>query len=174
MTSFFNVERFSDKKFFFRVQKFGWKFIGFWPGSDDVSTFRKVLAVVHVVLVLSYAIFQFYFCYENRANLVVLLDALTPLTTQMTSTIKVLVIFSRRKAIKEILDHLRNSFYFDRSPESIKIHARVCRISFLFSFILCMFVNSTQLSFWLVPLIKDLFCIIQGVPRSYGLPLKSS
>lgn len=111
------TERFIERKYFFRVQKIGWKLIGFWPGSDNVSTFQIIISVLNSLEVLIYAVFQLSFCYVNRANLVVLLDAMTPVTTQITSAIKALVIVSQRKQIKEVLDQLKKSFYHGK-----KIH----------------------------------------------------
>lgn len=111
MFSMFKVERFSQKKFFFRVQKIGWKFIGFWPGSDKFSSFISIHVILNCLEVLIYAAFQLAFCFVNRGNLVVLLDALTPVATQIVSAVKALVILWRRKDIKETLDYLRDSFY---------------------------------------------------------------
>lgn len=110
MVSFIDSERFSDKKYFFRVQKLGWRLIGFWPGSSSIPTIQLVLAVLNGLEVLLYSIFQLTFCYQHRNELVVLLDALTPTVTQITSAMKMLVILWRRHEIKIILDYLQKSF----------------------------------------------------------------
>lgn len=114
MTSIFNIEQFSDKKYFFRVQKWGWKIVGFWPGSDSVSKFQTTLAVVNSIEVLIYSIFQLMYCYANRENLVLLLDAMTPVVTQITTAMKVLIIVWRRDEMRAILDYLKQSFYFGK------------------------------------------------------------
>lgn len=107
---FFNLENFSARKYFFSIQKLGWKFIGFWPGSDNITKFQLALVFFNVFEVLIYCIFQLNFCYVKRERLVVVLDALTPLATQFTTSIKVLVIVTWRKELKIVLDHLRDSF----------------------------------------------------------------
>lgn len=173
MFPFWDARSFSDKKFFFGVQKIGWTFLGFWPGSDNISACQLVYAVFNAFEVLTSAIFQLNFCFVNRQNLVILLDALTPLTTNITSAIKLLFIVWNRKEIKEILDHLKKSFYSDRKPEFIKIHGRISRISFIFTLILCVFTNLTQLFYWLLPAIAESYRLIQGVERNYDLPLKT-
>lgn len=105
---------FYDKKYFFRVQKWGWKIIGFWPNSDNVSKLRIALAVANSVEILIYSVFQLMYCYSNLDNLVFLLDALTPVVTQITTAMKVLIIVTRRKDIKFILNYLKQSFYHGR------------------------------------------------------------
>jgi hypothetical protein len=111
MASLFDALRFSQKKFFFPIQKLGWKFIGLWPGSDNITKLHLTIAVLNAFEVLIYSVFQFWFCYENRNKLVVLLDAVTPLGTQFTSAIKILLIVWRRHDLKVILDYLKNAFY---------------------------------------------------------------
>lgn len=110
MANFLAVERFTDKKSFFRIQKWGWRLIGFWPGSDVVTRLQLALAVLNILEVLIYGVFQFTFCYVNRGNLVVLLDALTPWLTQITSSFKVAIIIWNRRDIKVVLDYLMESF----------------------------------------------------------------
>lgn len=107
-----DTEQFSEKKFFFRVQKVGWKIVGFWPGSDNVSTFQTVLAVANCIEILIYSVFQLMYCYTNLDNLVFLLDALTPVLTQITTAMKVLIIVKKRDDMRAILDFLKKSFYF--------------------------------------------------------------
>lgn len=111
MVSIVDSERFSNKKYFFRVQKLGWRLIGFWPGSANVTSFQLVLAVLNGLEVLIYGVFQLTFCYVHRNELVTLLDALTPVVTQITSAMKMFVIVWRRNDIKIILDYLQKSFY---------------------------------------------------------------
>lgn len=103
--------KFSDKKYFFRVQKWGWKVIGFWPGMENVSKSRIARAVANSVEILIYSVFQLMYCYSNRHNLVFLLDALTPVLTQITTAIKVLIIVMRRKDMWLVLEYLKRSFY---------------------------------------------------------------
>lgn len=109
-----DIERFSDKKYFFRVQKWGWKIVGFWPGKDNVSTLQIVLAVANSIEVLIYSVFQLMFCYANKDNLVLLLDAMTPVLTQITTAMKVLIIVWRRDDMRAVLDYLKQSFYFGK------------------------------------------------------------
>lgn len=45
-------EQFNDQRFFFRVQKWGWRIVGFWPGNDHVSKFQIALAVANSIEIL--------------------------------------------------------------------------------------------------------------------------
>lgn len=110
MASIFDTERFTESKYFFRVQKWGWRFIGFWPGNDIVSTFRLVLATLNGLEVLIYGYFQMNFLLEHSDNLVILLDAMTPWVTQVTSAMKMFIIMWRRHDIQAILGPLKKSF----------------------------------------------------------------
>lgn len=105
-----SVEKFSEKKFFFPIQKIGWRFIGFWPGSDSIASWQIALAVCNALLVLIYAVFQLMFCFANNGDLVILLDALLPCVAHVVSAIKALIIILKRKEIKEILNSLEKSF----------------------------------------------------------------
>lgn len=116
MAPMLDTERFQDKKFFFRVQQFGWKIVGFWPGIDNVSTPLVVLAIANSIEILVYSVFQLLYCYESADNLVFLLDALTPVLTQITTAIKVLVIVARREDLRSILDYLKQSFCNGKLP----------------------------------------------------------
>ena len=111
LSSFFDLEKFSAKKYFFPIQQFGWRFIGFWPGSDAVTRLQLAVAFFNIFEILFYCIFQLNFCYINRSDLLVVLDAFTPLATQFTTPIKILVIVSRRREVKEVLDYLRESCF---------------------------------------------------------------
>lgn len=104
------TERFQNPKFFFRVQKWGWRIVGFWPGVSNVSFLGIFLAVVNSIEVLIYSVFQLLYCYSNTNNLVLLLDALTPVLTQITTAIKVLIIVARRDDLKFVLLFLKKSF----------------------------------------------------------------
>lgn len=105
-----HAERFSDPKYFFRIQKIGWKFIGFWPGRDKVSSLKLALAIANGLEVLIYCAFQLNFCYENQENLVMILDTLTPAITQFTSAMKIFFIVWNRHEILAVLNYLRESF----------------------------------------------------------------
>lgn len=111
MLSLLNIERFSDKKYFFRIPKIGWNLIGFWPGSDQISSFQICLLILNNLVVLTFNIFQVNFCFINRHNLAIFADASSPLFVQMTMLIKVLVIVWKRYEVKKVLDYLRDSFY---------------------------------------------------------------
>lgn len=111
MTGILNTERFQEKKYFFRVQKWGWRIVGFWPGMKNISALRIALAVANSIEILVYSVFQLLYCYHSADNLVSLLDALTPVLTQITTAIKVLIIVARRDDIKFILDYVKQSFY---------------------------------------------------------------
>lgn len=193
MPSWLDTSRFTDRKYFFRVQKIGWRLIGFWPGSDNISTLQILIAILNSLEVLIYAVFQLTFCYANRANLVVILDAMTPCATQITSAVKILIIVSRRKDIKVVLDHLkrsfydgnwiikmfelglsiRNSFQLERSREYDKIHGEISRYSFVFAAVLLFFTNMTHLFFWSLPAVRNLYNMAFGPERSYHLPFKA-
>ena len=145
-SSFFDLEKFSAKKYFFPIQQLGWKFIGFWPGSDAVTKLQLAVAFLNVFEILVYCIFQFNFCYVNRTDLLVVLDAFTPLATQFTTPIKILVIVSRRHELKEVLDHLKNSFY---SGEIDSIENR-----FIFIFVIQVLKNIFSFSISLLLILK--------------------
>lgn len=121
MASLLNVERFSDKKFFFPIQKLGWRFIGFWLGSDNITRLQILVAVLNSFEVLIYCVFQFNFCYVNRDKLVVVLDAATPLATQFTTALKILLIVWHRRDLKIILDFLKDSFYYGEFWNLLKL-----------------------------------------------------
>lgn len=111
MFSLLNIERFSDKKYFFRIPKIGWNLIGFWPGSDRISSFQIGLLVLNNLVVFIYSIFQVNFCYVNRKNFAIFADASSPLFIQVTMLIKIFVIVWKRHEVKEVLDFLGDSFY---------------------------------------------------------------
>lgn len=104
-------ERFEDEKYFFRVQQVGWKIVGFWPGMDNVPTRRIALAIANSIHILVYGCFQMLYCYERLDDLVIFLDALSPVLTQATTAMKVLTLVAMRKDLKWVLDHLKQSFY---------------------------------------------------------------
>ncbi len=114
MTRIVDIDRFQEQKYFFRVQKVGWRIVGFWPGNDNISKPRVILAIANSIEILVYSVFQLLYCYDNTDNLVFLLDALTPVVTQITTAVKVLVIVARRKELRSILDYLKQSFYYGK------------------------------------------------------------
>lgn len=120
MSGILDTERFQDKKYFFRVQKWGWNIVGLWPGMENVSMWRIVLAIANSVEILVYSLFQLLHCYESADNLVVLLDALTPVLTQITTAMKVIIIVVRRKDVKYILEYLKQSFYYGKFAHTFK------------------------------------------------------
>lgn len=114
MTGIFDSQRFVENRYFFRVQKWGWKIVGFWPGIEKVSSLRIALAVANSIEILVYSVFQLLYCYHSADNLVFVLDALTPVLTQITTAMKVLIIVARRNDLKFILDFLKQSFYYGK------------------------------------------------------------
>lgn len=111
MKSFFAYRKFADKKFFFRVQKLGWRIVGFWPGSDVIHKYQIVFAIFNCIQILIYGVFQINYCIANRDKLVLLLDTMTPMFTQITTAMKILFLIWKRKEVKMILDYLEKSFY---------------------------------------------------------------
>nr|QGW45394.1 odorant receptor 21 [Bradysia odoriphaga] len=172
-TQILQTERFTAQKYFFRVQKWGWKVVGFWPGMDNIPSLRIGLAIANSIEVLIYSVFQLMYCYESSDNLVFVLDALTPVLTQITTAMKVLIIVARREDLKFVLDYLKQSFYYDKSRESLKIHGRASIISFTFGLTLAVFANLTNLFFCLLPMVKDSYRLVMGIERSYDLPFKA-
>jgi hypothetical protein len=112
MKSFLSVQKFSEKKYFFQIPKIGCKFIGFWPGDETISKFKIALAFFNSFEILILAIFQINFCYTHRHNLTVFLDALTPLATQLTIGLKILVVIRQRRVLRDIIEFLRQSFFY--------------------------------------------------------------
>ncbi|KAJ6644456.1 Odorant receptor 22c, partial [Pseudolycoriella hygida] len=152
--------------------KTGWKIIGFWPGNH-ASKFQIALAVTNCMEILFYSVFQLMYCYTNLDNLVLLLDALTPVLTQIVSAIKVLIIVKRRNDTKSILDYLKQLFVLDKDAKSLKIRNKASFVSLLFALTLCIFANLTNLFFCLLPTVKDSYRLLTGVKRSYDLPFKA-
>lgn len=107
MKSLFSVKKFSEQKFFFRIAKIGCKFIGIWPGNQKIA-----FAVFNSFEILILAIFQFNFCFAHSDNLVVFLDALTPVMTQVTIGLKILVVVHQRRKLYEIIEYLKQSFFY--------------------------------------------------------------
>jgi hypothetical protein len=117
----FDRSKFKAKKFFFPIQMLGWKILGFWPGSKHISKLQLAFILFNVFEVLIYGTFQLNFCYQNRENLVVVLDAMTPLATQLTTSIKILVIVAWRNELKQVLDSLRECFLDGEVNELLEI-----------------------------------------------------
>jgi hypothetical protein len=47
---------FTSKRTFFRIQKFGWKLMGFWLASDEVTQFQLLFLFVNCMEVLIYGV----------------------------------------------------------------------------------------------------------------------
>jgi hypothetical protein len=110
MTNIFHYSKFMGKDTFFRVQKMGWAMIGFWIASDSVSRVRFSVLMFNCMEVLIYGIFQLLYCFDNRDNLKVFLDGLTPFLTQVPCILRVLILVFHRKELKQVLDYLKNIF----------------------------------------------------------------
>lgn len=101
---------FASEKYFFFIPRKVLRFLGFWPGSDNIRPWQIRFAIYNVLVVLIYAVFQINFCIKHRDSLVLFLNGCTPLVTQLISAIKILLLVSRRREVKKILDHLEDSF----------------------------------------------------------------
>lgn len=187
-----SVEKFGEAKFFFLMQRIGCFFNGIWPGDAEWTKFRLSFAIFNAMEILIYAIFQLWFIFEHGNELIVVLDALTPLATQIVVGIKLLVVRHQRHHLRVIIKYLKENFvngelhikfFFSykinstiknsRSTDNVKahreIHARVSRISFAFPLILCVFANLTNFFFCFMALLKDI-----RNPSSYALPFKAT
>lgn len=192
--TFWNLRNFSSNESFFRIQKFGWKLLGFWIGSDVVTTFQLYFLIFNCIEVLIYGIFQCFFFYENRDNLLVLFDAMTPWITQIPTISRILVIVYYRKEIKSLLDYLkdifqnceqlnidilRNSyeikfFLIATDPQERKINAQANKISSLLSGAMSVFVLFTDTFFITFPLMKNIYRYFTGQSRTFDLPFKAT
>lgn len=101
---------FASEKYFFFVPRKALRLLGFWPGSDNIRPWQIRFAIYNALVILIYAVFQINFCLKHRNNLVLFLSGCTPLVTQLTAVVKILLLVSRRRDIKKILDHLEDSF----------------------------------------------------------------
>jgi len=101
---------FEDNKYFMIIQRFVTKFLGFWPGSDDIKWWQIAMFILAPCEVLFYAIFQVWFCVVNVGDAVEFLRGFTPMITQILTAFKALSIVWNRKQFKEILDYLRDAF----------------------------------------------------------------
>lgn len=110
MTSFLDYNRYTSYEFFFQYQKFGWKLMGFWIGSDVITKFQFYFLLFNCAEVLTYGVFQSWYLYDVRRNLMKLFDAFTPFVTQIPTVIRVLFVVRSRKEIKEVLDYLKEKF----------------------------------------------------------------
>lgn len=108
-----SVEKFGEEKFFFRMQRIGCFFNGFWPGDESWTRFRLNFAIFNAMEILIYAIFQFIFIVEHLSELVVVLDALTPWATQIVVAIKLLVVHHQRHQLRDIMRYLKGNFVDD-------------------------------------------------------------
>lgn len=115
-----SVEKFGEEKFFFRMQRIGSFFNGFWPGDENWTRFRLNFAIFNSMEILIYAIFQLIFIVEHLSELVVVLDALTPLVTQIVVAIKLLVVHNQRHQLRDILRYLKGNFVNGKKNVHIK------------------------------------------------------
>lgn len=61
--------KYSDPKYYFKLQKVPSKFIGFWPGDENLTIFKLSLTIFHAVFILVAVAFEFNFAYINADNL---------------------------------------------------------------------------------------------------------
>lgn len=111
-------ELFSDKKYFFFVQRIVTRMLGYWPGSDSISSWQIAFVICNAMEILGYGIFQINFCLQNIDDLVLLLNGLAPLVTQIVIVNKLAVFVWKRKDIKKVLDYLLDSFVNDQFLKS--------------------------------------------------------
>lgn len=111
-------EWFSDKKYFFFVQRVVIRMLGYWAGSDNISSWQIAFVIFNALEILGYGIFQINFCLQNIDDLVLLLNGLAPLVTQIVIVNKLAVYVWKRKDIKKVLDHLLDSFVNGQFLES--------------------------------------------------------
>lgn len=101
---------FNEEKNFFFFQRFVLQQLGFWPGSDCIRPWQIAFAIFNAFEILGYAVFQVNFCINNIGDLVLLLNGIAPLVTQIVMVNKILVFVWKRKDIKKVLDYLFDSF----------------------------------------------------------------
>lgn len=116
--------KFASSCTFFRVQKFGWNMMGFWLGEDEITRLQLIVLLVNCMEVLIYGvrtfskqqfrsfcqIFQGWFIFVNRGNLVVVFDAITPFLTQIPTILRLLILVWYRNDLKYVLDYLKADF----------------------------------------------------------------
>lgn len=105
---FLKTDIYGEEKYFFKLQRFGFGFIGFW--FLNFTNWQIGFTMFNSLEILFYAIFQINFCVKNFNNLVEFLSGITPLVTQVITAFKILIVLSRREAFKSILTSLHESF----------------------------------------------------------------
>lgn len=116
MFFFLRENYFESEKSFFIVQKLLFKMFGFWPGSDVIHPFQIGFAIYNTLEIAFHGIFQINFCIKNVDDLVLFLNGVTPLMSQLMLVEQVCVIIWKRKDVKIILDQLKDSI-FGGKPE---------------------------------------------------------
>ncbi|CAO1405802.1 unnamed protein product [Diamesa serratosioi] len=172
MLGAFKDERYMDEKYFFRVQRIFLRCIGFWPSTNYMKNYQIGFAIVNVMVVLVYGVFQLNYCIKSD-SLLDILDALTPASTQIVTGVKVLIVVYRRNEIKIMLDYLYEFFVTDNNINSRRINSRLSKIGFIFSVILATFTNLTNFFFCTMPIIKDVRLHFKGMKLLKGLPFKA-
>jgi hypothetical protein len=166
-------QAFSEKRSFFRLQKIGWKLLGFWIGSDEVNYLRLALVILNCTEIIGYGVFQCYFVYENRGNFVTFLDGLTPFLTQTPMAMRVLFLLWHRRTFKKMLDFLEGIFD-NCTKEEHEINDFASKKTTMLLAAAWILAAMTDLSYIVVPIVKNIYSLIYFGSRSFDLPFKAS
>ncbi|KAL7037839.1 hypothetical protein ACKWTF_009375 [Chironomus riparius] len=173
MFKLFHRSHFTSKRSFFRIQKFGWKLMGFWLASDEVTRFQLLFLLGNCMEVLIYGIFQCWFIYVHQGNLVVQFDALTPFLTLIPTVLRLLILVWHRNDLKYVLDYLENAFVNAREKREIEINARANQVSSIFLAVLVVLGFISLTFFTISPVIRDFIRIRNGMGQIHDIPFKA-
>lgn len=186
--------KYNEEKYFFRIQKLGWRFLGFWPASEIISLPQIIFAVFNALEILFNAVFQLNYSYVFRdGGLVPILDGFCPVATQFITALKILVLVAKRKEVKQILDFLHDSFIngrmcnkgiklkalnnetknSDSNEKSREINRKKCKSNFYITSALFVSSNLTGWFFMVLPIIVDIVMYSKGLNRLYLFPFKA-
>jgi len=101
---------FDDKKFVLLVQRLCIRNIGFWPGSDNIKNWQITFAIVAVIELLVFVVFQLAYCFAHIDDLAKFLQVFMQTIVQIIIALKFLVIIWKRNDFKRIIDCIVKAF----------------------------------------------------------------
>ncbi|XP_070491487.1 odorant receptor 24a-like [Chironomus tepperi] len=122
---------------------------------------------------MSEKIFQCWFIYVHRGNLVKQFDALTPFLTLIPTVLRLLILVWHRNDLKYVLDYLENAFVNAREKREIEINARANQVSSILLAVLIVLGFIALTFFTISPVIRDLIRISFGMGRIHDIPFKA-
>jgi hypothetical protein len=171
MKSLLDLKKYENKKYFFRIQKSAFKFIGFFPGNENITTWQVALSFISPFVIFTYGIFQLNYIYNHLNDLAKVINALTPIVSQYPAAIKILIITLNRQAVCDVINSAKKFFDRHNDPHSMKIYAKYARFEYLMALFLCIAGHLTVLFFWILPFISNIYFYAKGFENYHTLPL---